>query len=874
MDLATSLPRLGADNVVRFPDAASFDQWRLGDGFGPRMYLRTHRVFELGGDVAVRVTVPGLSDAAAGLGKVIYCADGVLGLELEGKLVHQLRATTPVDETPPSTLLSPRPPRNRTKGTPEETFFADSSTTIGPVAPLFVSYRRVDASASAGRLFDALVREFGAGAAFMDTETMQLGTWPLQLDNAVRGARAILVVIGSEWLTAERDGRLRIYDEDDWVRREVATGLSSGKLVVPVLVDGQRGCPVAASLPTDIRALPQRQHVELRHDSWTVDLQRLISLLRRRLRLPQVADRMPLYADRLQFEWGEQLEALYQERAEREAAGVDVSAITEQILTLRREQRSGPELVPGVVLSDRYRLLSRLGSGGFATVWAAYDKVRRREVAVKILHSQYASNSERVERFYRGARLMHKHSHPHVVAVLEPKAEDAGYRFFVMELVPGGDLGQAIEDQRFSPDTLLDCVEVVAETLGYAHSTKPPMVHRDVKPENILLTMDGEPKLSDFDLVRAGDTTGGTRTGGLGTFLYAAPEALTDASRVDPAADVYSLAMTAVVALRGSKPDGALKFSPDRLVEGLPVSPPVQAVLRSALSIQASERPPNATAFVRDLRTARIDVAAETLPPVVFHLDGPSSSPTVPNAPYSVRGSESITAELPELVSVPDAPASTLQDSLSPDLTDELDEVQFFLDVGDEAGAVEALRELVEHYPTHPEVVALTMVLDVETVRGKPPRKAPPVDFDEVPKEIQDTYNMGMALIGSGRHAKAIEAFERAALWPPFAEMSKRMLVRCYVKVGDPDQAAAQYRGLEALGVPKETAAPIKYLIGDCYEQIGNVGEAFGWFQSCADDDPSYQDVQARLEETLSLLERDRAEDPTDVGRGTKISYL
>ena len=136
-----------------------------------------------------------------------------------------------------------------------------------------------------------------------------------------------------------------------------------------------------------------------------------------------------------------------------------------------------------------------------------------------------------------------------------------------------------------------------------------PVVHRDVKPTNIMLAEDGTPKLTDFDLAMSADTTGGTDTRALGTFAYAAPEALQNASVVDTAADVYGLAMTAVRCLLARSPTYNDKSNTGRLVRQLPVSAAVRTVLKSSLQTDSSKRPRDAEVFLRRLREARKGVA-------------------------------------------------------------------------------------------------------------------------------------------------------------------------------------------------------------------------------------------------------------------------
>ena len=313
----------------------------------------------------------------------------------------------------------------------------------------------------------------------------------------------------------------------------------------------------------------------------------------------------PAYSSDDARQLGEELQRLYKERAF--AEGEHIVRLTEEIKQVKRRLREGLQLPPGYVLLDRYQLLSKLGQGGFAVVWKAYDLRMHRAVALKMLHS-HVTDEDRVERFFRGARLMQELEHPGIVRVWEPRCEDQmGSRFFVMELLRGGNFQEAIKKKRLSPDTILGLIEKVARAISVAHNRIPAAVHRDVKPSNILLSRDGNPKLTDFDLVRSDDTSGGTPTGGpLGTIAFAAPEAIQDGSRAGPPADVYGLAMTTVVALsRGRTPDYVQKNRPDLLIQGLPVSRPVAEVLLRSIAIDANIRPKDGGDFLDRLVSAR-----------------------------------------------------------------------------------------------------------------------------------------------------------------------------------------------------------------------------------------------------------------------------
>lgn len=283
-------------------------------------------------------------------------------------------------------------------------------------------------------------------------------------------------------------------------------------------------------------------------------------------------------------------------------AALDTKELDEKILELKRKLREGRSFGPGYVLgNDRYVLLRKIGSGGFATVWQAMDEVQKATVAVKVLHSEMASDSRGRERFYRGARAMQRLQHPNIVRVLESD-EQGPIPFFVMEYIDGLNLRQFVEARRPDVSEVIKLVVPVGEALAEAHALR--MVHRDVKPANIIIDKLGQPRLTDFDLVRAADTTGGTRGGGLGTIVYAAPELLKAAEDADPRADVYGLGMTTMFAIHGRELPYDIVREEDSFLAQLRCPPEVKDVLRRAIAWKRSERYPDVRRFCADLREA------------------------------------------------------------------------------------------------------------------------------------------------------------------------------------------------------------------------------------------------------------------------------
>ena len=270
------------------------------------------------------------------------------------------------------------------------------------------------------------------------------------------------------------------------------------------------------------------------------------------------------------------------------AAPQTVEGALDALIRARRAERIGRHLEPGVAIGGRYVLEQQLGRGGFATVWAAQDELEGRRVALKLLHGQWSRDRTRRERFFRGARLMQQLEHPAVVDVLEPEGHDEGWHYYVLEYVDGSDLARAVLDKRLAGTDGVMALGPVAEALAEAHGRA--IVHRDVKPHNILVDREGRCRITDFDLVMAADTTGGTRTGALGTFLYAAPELLASAKDAGPAADQYGLAMTVMFVLSGGELPPWVVRRPEAVVRELPCGNGLKRVLLRAIAFNASER--------------------------------------------------------------------------------------------------------------------------------------------------------------------------------------------------------------------------------------------------------------------------------------------
>ncbi|MFJ5086834.1 Stk1 family PASTA domain-containing Ser/Thr kinase [Streptomyces sp. NPDC088674] len=286
----------------------------------------------------------------------------------------------------------------------------------------------------------------------------------------------------------------------------------------------------------------------------------------------------------------------------------------------------------GKVLDGRYRVDALIAAGGMSTVHRAVDLRLDRVVALKVMHPELATDAVFVERFIREAKSVARLDHPNVVGVFDQNADGASV-YLVMEYVPGCTLRDVLRERgALSPRAALDILEPVLAGLGAAH--RAGLVHRDMKPENVLIGDDGRVKVADFGLVRGVGTTSRSTGAVLGTVSYLAPEQISDEA-VDERADVYACGIVLFEMLTGGKPhhgDSPAQVLYQHLNTDVPapsgffpgLDPAFDALVAAAAAREPAARPRDAVALLAAVRdtTAHLDGAALDAEPPAARAGG------------------------------------------------------------------------------------------------------------------------------------------------------------------------------------------------------------------------------------------------------------
>ena len=324
-------------------------------------------------------------------------------------------------------------------------------------------------------------------------------------------------------------------------------------------------------------------------------------------------------------------------------------------------------LTAGLLLAERYRLRRRIAVGGMGEVWEAADERLNRRVAVKVLKAELSGNSEFLHRFRTEARTTASLNHPGVAAVHDYGETAAGSdgpahtAFLVMELVDGEPLAELLHrSRRLPPDQTLDVLEQAGHALQAAHERG--LVHRDVKPGNILIAPTGKVKITDFGIAKAVDAAPVTRSGMvMGTAHYIAPEQAAG-QEAGPASDVYSLGVVGYECLAGQRPflsDNAVTVAMMHIRDVPPPLPPdvppgLRALIEATLVKDPRCRYRNGGEFAHAVAAVR---AGLPLPaPVGFASSGPIQPlPSLAGAVPRVSGSSPVSVSSLDTAPTPTA---------------------------------------------------------------------------------------------------------------------------------------------------------------------------------------------------------------------------
>lgn len=302
----------------------------------------------------------------------------------------------------------------------------------------------------------------------------------------------------------------------------------------------------------------------------------------------------------------------------------------------------------GITLGGRFQLTTRIAIGGMGEVWKAKDQVLGRIVAIKVLKEEYTGDPGFLQRFRAEARHTALLNHVGIANVFD-YGEEEGSAYLVMELVPGQPLSSIIEhEQVLSPDRTLSMIAQTARALSVAHAQG--LVHRDIKPGNLLITPDGRVKVTDFGIARLADQVPLTQTGQvMGTAQYLAPEQATGQTATG-VSDIYSLGVIGYECLTGHRPFSGesqiaialaqVNDAPPPLPESLPK--PVRALLMSMLAKDPKNRPANAIKLseaAEAIRNGDINAAHAAVPGMLLFeaATGPITAPVnVATAPTGI----------------------------------------------------------------------------------------------------------------------------------------------------------------------------------------------------------------------------------------------
>lgn len=284
----------------------------------------------------------------------------------------------------------------------------------------------------------------------------------------------------------------------------------------------------------------------------------------------------------------------------RSKAGASAGVTTTALPASGKSVRRLATLTPGTIIGKRFELLELRGSGSLGTVWKAQDQKSSRLVVLKLFELGPEDKPERVERFLHSAKVTASLRHPNVVRVLETSLKDGDLLYYSMEFLGGGNIRNAMMGGRVNREQIVSAILDVCEALIFAH--KSGVIHKDIKPSNIVMRTDGSFVLTDFDLAWI-EESGSAHAGADGGAVYMAPEVVERKRSVDQVSDVYSIGMTALFLLNGLE----LVKGPPSDEAGIRLLEAQKSVLSRAVDVDRGKRFPTLKEFRDALRDANGD---------------------------------------------------------------------------------------------------------------------------------------------------------------------------------------------------------------------------------------------------------------------------
>ncbi len=300
-------------------------------------------------------------------------------------------------------------------------------------------------------------------------------------------------------------------------------------------------------------------------------------------------------------------------------------------------------LAVGSVLENRYRLDLMLGQGGMGAVYKAWDMRLAQWVALK---ENNLATADAQAQFEQEAKVLARLRHPNLPRVIDHFITAQGTQYLVMDFVEGMNLSELLRSRgRLMPDEVMQWLGQICEALNYLHSQNPPIIHRDIKPQNIRITPDGRAVLVDFGLSKVGTQQQRTATGALGVTPGFSPPEQYGAARTDHRSDIYALAATLYALFTGETPPDSIQraianavLKPPRQMNAA-ITPALEAALMHGLETQPGRRPTSIVAFQQEIEGALRSAHTNLAPPTVIMGRRPDSTPRTAGPPTAGRAS-------------------------------------------------------------------------------------------------------------------------------------------------------------------------------------------------------------------------------------------